>query len=133
MKGRRTARKLFIFVVDVVTVLLLGAGVYLLMRPESVARQVWREHRVVAESEKAAARLWSTLLKQASHLHNDESPADIIEISSYDCVFCRRTSPSVDSALNAGVKIAYLHLPSLESSAATGAAMAALCAESQGR
>lgn len=127
------ARRISRVAVDTLTALVLVAGVYLLLQPGSVLRQSWQEHRRAVKSDRVVARVWPMLRQQASDLHTGGEEAVIIEISNYDCVFCRRTSSSVDSVVDAGISVAYLHLPLRESSAAIGAAMAALCAERQGQ
>ena len=126
-------RKLATLVVDVMTLLALAAGAYLLAQPQSVLRMAWAAHRLEVASSQAAGTLWPSLAHQSVPLNFTSGEPRLIEISSYDCVFCRQTSPSVDSVMASGVSVAYLHLPSTESPNATGAALAALCAEGSGQ
>jgi protein-disulfide isomerase len=115
---------------DVLTVAFLGMAAYQFSAP---LRQQWAVRRATAASVAAAKRTWGQLLEFGSALADDKSPVRIVEISDYECPFCRKASAAVDSATRSGVQIAYIHYPLRIHPHAEAAAIAALCAEASGR
>ena len=87
------------------------------------------------EFNRKAEELWPQLQDSTSRLDQGIRPVGLVVFGDYECVFCRDTHPHV-SAVSGGdppVGIAYRHLVLRKGSAAEGAALAAVCAEQQGR
>ncbi len=57
----------------------------------------------------------------------------VVEFSDYECPYCRKSQPAVDSAVLRGVRVAYIHAPGPSHPKARPAALAAICADEQGR
>jgi protein-disulfide isomerase len=125
--------KLLKHTIDVVTVLVLVAAGYLMLRPGSALRTIWEQHQADRASVKATGRLWSDVTAATSHMAGDSVAIRIIEVSDYGCPFCRQVNAVVDSTVDAGVGIGFLNLPSASHPNSEGAAIAALCAEEEGR
>lgn len=96
-------------------------------------REKWAQHRSEAASVAVVKREWEDLRSASSALAGDPATVQVLEISDYECPFCRKASASVDSAVRAGLRVGYLHYPLSAHPHAEGAAIAALCAESSGR
>ena len=119
--------------VDVLIVGLIALSLYLVLRPESEARNAWARHRSEMQARKNLGRLWDAMVVEGSLLSGAKGDADLIEFSDYECPFCRRASASVDSAAAGGAGIIYLNFPIPSHAMAEGAAISALCAERSGR
>src|SRR5688500_12955733 len=118
---------------DLLTAVFAVVAVYLLMQPTSQLRMAWAERSESRESARIVERKWADLGEAASPLYRGTAPIEIVEVSDYECPFCRANSAGVDSAVAAGARIAYLHLPMARHPRAEGAALAALCAEESDR
>ena len=119
--------------IDVVTAAMLILAVFLFARPGSSLSRWWAARRAIAESRRLAEEHWSLLSTIGSRLSQTPGAPQVVELSDYECPFCRRSSPVVDSAVASGIRVAYVHLPSPAHRSAKGAAVAALCADEQGR
>jgi protein-disulfide isomerase len=120
-------------IIDILTLAALGFAAFLFLRPGSMLHSQLADRRARAETRKAIERHWTTLAGLGSSLSRDGGTPQVVEISDYECPYCRKTSPVVDSAIATGVRVAYLHLPLPIHPAAMGAALAALCAEQEGK
>jgi protein-disulfide isomerase len=119
--------------VDALTVLVVVLAVYIALLPGSQIRTAWAKHRSESGAKSAAKRLWSEIANVSSPLFTGNMAPDLVEASDYECPFCRSAQLSVDSAGSAGVRIAFLHVPSRTRPHAARAAVAAMCAENAGR
>jgi len=118
---------------DVLTVLVSLAAIAASVQPGSVARTIWTKYHDRIQYNRAVKYVWPKAAQEASPLFASAGPPDIVEISDYECPFCRATTASVDSAVRAGAKLALLQVPGPTHSMAEGAALSALCAEEAGR
>jgi protein-disulfide isomerase len=119
--------------IDLLTVGVLALALFLLVRPGSIAHTRWTEWRARLEAHQRVERHWNTVATLSTPLFPGGGPPQVVEVSDYECPFCRATSPAVDSAVASGVRVAYLHLPLPNHPAAKGAALAAICAEEEGK
>lgn len=126
---QRIYRLLKAHFMDIAIVAVLAVAVFSLSQP---LRSEWARRRVDAKSAHTVAQEWKDLASISSPLSGSAADAEILELSDYECPFCRRTSSSVDSAVASGVHIGYLQYPLHIHPHAEGAAIAALCAESSG-
>lgn len=118
---------------DVLTVVVLMIAVFLFVRPGSALHASVTQWRARRNMQGAVARNWDELAAVATPLYTGDGEPELIEFSDYECPFCRSASPSVDSAVAAGVRVAVVHLPLRIHPNARPAALTALCAESIGR
>lgn len=118
---------------DVLTAAVLGLAVYLLVQPSSALRTAWARQRADAATKRLAERLWEDLIAEGSALYDGAGRPQVVEVSDYECPYCRKVSASVDSAVLAGLRVALVHFPLQSHRFAEGAARAALCAERSGR
>lgn len=117
---------------DALTIALFLFAAYLLAQPGSQLRSAWARNRAQADAVDRAERFWHQVAAISSPLFAGTDPL-IVEVSDYECPFCRRNTFAVDSAVSAGARIGYLHLPLPSHPRAEGAAKAALCAEKAGQ
>jgi len=117
-------------VLDAAIAVILAVALFTLSKP---LRDGWARKRLDANAVHAVDREWADLISVSSPLSGSPSNADVLELSDYECPFCRRASSSVDSAIMAGVHVGYLQYPLRIHPHAEGAAIAALCAEASGR
>lgn len=119
-------------VLDVLTAVVLLVAAYFLVRPGSELRRSvsqWSARRTAA----AAIRShWEDAVALALPLYETGGSPDVIEFLDYECPFCRSAAATVDSAIDAGVKVAVVHLPLRIHRLAKPAAIAALCAARSG-
>lgn len=104
----------------------------MLARPASPLRAAWTHYRVTREQAAASRRLWSQVAAIATPLGVQHGAIEVVEVADYDCPFCRRVAPVVDSAIAAGLRIGYLDFPLPEHPNSKGAAVAGLCADRLG-
>ncbi len=115
----------------VLALVLLGA----ILLPGSPFRGVLSSWIADREFNRKAQELWPQLRETTSRLDEEMSPVGLVVFGDYECAFCRETHPHI-AALAGGdppVGIAYRHMVLRKGSAAEGAALAAVCAELQGR
>lgn len=115
---------------DALTVLALISSAYLMSAP---LRERWARGRAERASVAAAKREWENLRSEVSPISGDGTTVQVVEISDYECPFCRRSAAAVDSAVTSGLRIGYLNYPLAIHPHAEGAAIASMCAESSGR
>lgn len=124
--------------IDVLLNVLLGALVlgviFLTFQPGSPVRARWN----AATADRAVKRelkvSWQELADRGSRRDSSHSPTEIAEFSDYECPFCRKVEPIIDTAIARGiVTVSYHHFPLSIHPSADGAARASVCAESQGR
>lgn len=113
---------------DILTVFCFALAAYLVVQPGSRLRGMWDNYRANVLLSRGARQHWDELARVSTPLFNSADSATVIEISDFECPFCRASSPAVDSAVDAGLKIAYLNYPLESHPQAKGAATAALCA-----
>jgi protein-disulfide isomerase len=129
----KVLRKAAGLVVDALTIFILGICLWVALRPGSPVRLAWDNHRATVTTREAAARIWSRMVTVATPLYDGGDPPVAIEVSDYECPFCRRAAPLIDSALAVGARIAYIHMPRPSSSSGMAAARAGVCAASVGQ
>lgn len=120
--------------VNVATVGMLVVAGYGVLQPGSPVRSrvaaAWNSvtapHRIGA--------VWSDLTRDGARLGADSGVSLIVEFSDYQCPFCKRNQPIIESFVGtySGVTIVYRHLPLAGHHAAAGAARASICAEKSG-
>lgn len=113
-------------------VVVLVAALWLVLRPNGVVRTTigdWRlerQRRVILKAE------WQDLAGGSSRM--GAGKVGVVEFSDYQCPYCRLYQATIDSvagpetSLTVGVR----HFPLPTHPYATGAALAAICAEAQG-
>ena len=120
-------------VMDVLTLVLLAAAVWVSCLPGSRVR-VEVERMLKERHSLAATRAnWTALLQASSPLSANASAPTIVEFAYYECPFCRSSFGAVDSAPTLGVRVVYVNYPIKSHLHAYGAALAAVCADAQGR
>ncbi len=117
---------------DILSTALVCVALFLIAQPESQVRTLWRRHTSEMNLRAATAKAWPALSRTASPLWIGGGEAQVVEISDYECPFCRRNSTTVDSAVAAGIRVAYLHYPGPSHPQAKFAALAVICARAQG-
>lgn len=120
-------------ILDVLTVLALILAVLLFVRPGSALHASTTRWLATRSMQAAVERDWNELAAVAMPLYDGGGDPEIIEFSDYECPFCRAASPSVDSAVAAGVRVALVHLPLRIHENARPAALATICAGRVGR
>lgn len=117
----------------VASIAILATLAILLLNPWGVLGS-----RVIAgykgwQEERRIARIWNDLATAPSYLGPSPAPGRgvIVEFVDYDCPVCRTVAPAVSGATrNQQVSVIVRHVPSARGgSAATEAALAAICAE----
>ncbi len=116
-------------------VLVVGIGAVLVGRtgPLGDRYQSWRGARA---AEKAIGEHWEQLRSTTSRLDDGVAEVSLIEFADYQCPYCGRASEVVSALLdtNPTIGVAYRHLPLVAlHPQAEAAAIAAICAEMQGR
>ncbi len=126
-----TSRRHLLF--DALTLLLLVGALWISWLPGSRVRveveRFLKDRRSVAGIRKG----WEEALKSGSVIGGGEGSLTVLEIADYECPYCRSSFAAVDSAIAQGIRVVYLHYPLKTHTHAMGAAVAATCAESQGR
>jgi protein-disulfide isomerase len=115
---------------DGLTVVILAVAAYLASAP---VRERWARSRADRASIAMVRAEWAHLKSETLPLYNDSAEIQVVEISDYECPYCRRSAAAVDSAVASGVHVSYLNYPLSIHPHAEGAAIAALCAESAGK
>jgi protein-disulfide isomerase len=115
---------------DGLTVLVLVLAGYLVSAP---TRERWARSRADDASVALVRSEWTHLKSETLPLYEDSADIQIVEISDYECPYCRHSAAAVDSAVASGVRVSYLNYPLAIHPHAEGAAIAALCAGSAGR
>ena len=115
-------------VLDVATTVVLLVAAALLLRPDSILVSGVRSRVDRWSQDRAVVANWDSLVALSMPLYAGDGPPDVLEFSDYECPFCRAISPSVDSALAAGVKVGIVHLPLPNHRNARVAAKTAICA-----
>jgi protein-disulfide isomerase len=118
---------------DGLTVVTLAWAGYLISAP---ARERWARSRADHALVAVVRTEWARLKSETSALYKDSKDSadvQVVEISDYECPYCRHSAASVDSAVASGLRVSYLNYPLAIHPQAEGAAIAALCAGSAGR
>jgi hypothetical protein len=79
----------------------------------------------------AVASLWDSLVVLSDGLSSQWDDEGIIMVSDFECEYCRRSVPSVDSALAHGIGVRYLHLTRGAGTKSDEAARFAYCGASE--
>lgn len=117
---------------DVLTAVVLVLALVAFAQPGSVVRQTWARYRARVATSNALSLHWGAIVRHSIPMHADSSAPVVVEISNYQCPFCRLMSPIVDSALTAGLRISHLHASNPARPLADSAAVAAMCAARDG-
>lgn len=125
-------RRRRVSLLDGATVLILLFAVFAATRSGTPLRAQFDAYLAERRVTTAAREAWPSLSVLAAPLYDGKTSPDIVEISDYECPFCRAAQPVVDSARTRGLRIAMLHLPGPSHHRAAPAALAALCAEASG-
>lgn len=127
-------RRWFDRVLNALSICALVAIAYAMLRPGGMIREdlvAW----VKSRQERAALRTrWVELVGAGTRLGRSGGRVVAVEFADYECPYCRRIAPAVDSLLEANdsISIVFVHLPLSIHPAARGAAKASICAEEQG-
>lgn len=89
----------------------------------------WREKR---EMSVFLRDHWSMIASSASSTSDSGGTPEIVEITDYECPFCRLMHLRLSSLSNDPVTVGHLHFPLPSHSRSRTAALAAICAEHQG-
>ena len=119
------------------TLVLVGTTVltlFVLFGPRGVlGRRIgqWREDR---RGRAEVLKSWASLSQFAQRLGARTGAPILIEVSDYQCPFCRLTAPNVNTFLKAhpDVALGYVHFPLSIHKYARPAAIASLCADKAG-
>jgi len=96
---------------------------------------VWQAERAARNARAVAVgEAWSDLARVGQILGKQEADDIVVEVSDYECPYCRRTHPNVAEWLdsNPDAAILYVHLPLPSHPFAAEAAAAGICAEPLG-
>ncbi len=115
---------------DLLTGLLFLGALYLFMRPEGMVGAKWQQVASDRAMRRDVSGQWNDLVVLSQPLSRAHMEYDIIEFSDYECPFCRRSSPAVDSVVALGMGVGYIHMPLPAHPRAPEAALLALCAPS---
>jgi protein-disulfide isomerase len=115
---------------DLATLLVASLAIVIALQPTSAIRQSISRWMQAHRQNTAIASRWPEIEQTAVKLYDSSDPPLVVEVLDYQCPFCRQTSPSVDSAVVAGARIAVIHLPIRSHELAVPAALAALCTKS---
>lgn len=118
--------------IDLATLLVLAGAVALGVRSGSPLRSEWAQWKSERALLARIADHWPALVEAATRLYAGSRPPELIEVLDYQCPFCRKAAPAVDSLTNRGVRIGILHLPLPIHPNARAAALTALCAAREG-
>ena len=125
--------------VDVAALVLAGvfavAALFLLLRPGGLVRSEFdsmledRRRAHIVEEE------WGRLVQDAPGVGADGEPPSAVEFVDYQCAYCRQFHGTLDSILRASdaeFRLAIRHNPNPANQTARRAALASICAQSQG-
>lgn len=115
------------------TVGLLGVALVLSLQPNSAIRELWNQWRAKSTLGDALAEAWPLMERTAISMYAGAGGADIVLFSDYECTFCRQNAPIVDSILALGIRVKYIHTPAPSNPRARSAALAAVCADREGK
>ncbi|MBK8247366.1 MAG: thioredoxin domain-containing protein [Gemmatimonadetes bacterium] len=120
-------------VVDGITIAAFVGAAYLLSRPGSSLRVELDDHAWRRQIGRVANERWAELVKVAVGSRANSGEVDLIEVTDYQCPYCRRATAVVDSLEAVGIRVAYLHVPPPSRPMSHLGAIAAVCAEDQSR
>ncbi len=120
-------------ILGVLTLCILLVSVALLVRPGSAIHSSFNRWMAIRGIEREVGAQWDDLADAAMPLYDTPGTPEVIEFLDYECPFCRAASPSVDSAVAAGLRVAIIHLPIPTHQVAMPAAIATVCASKVGR
>lgn len=118
-----------------VNVLIVGALGFVLLGPNGLLGNAITKWRAEARIRNQIAEQWPALTTGGARLDTRGVAVRMVEFSDYQCPFCQRSAPAVERFLanHPEVGVVYRHFPLSFHPAAEGAALAAICAEAQGR
>jgi protein-disulfide isomerase len=118
----------------------LALGIALLVAFGALAAPGSRVRLAVTDQVRAATESiwvkanWKSLRLLGQPLGAPTRSEAVLEFADYQCPYCRRMAPLVDSLARAGtLNVRLIHVPIARHRAASGAARAAVCSEAQGR
>lgn len=120
----------------VVNIVLLVAVLYFALLPSGPIRQHlanWQQQR---EEARLVEQLWSALSSSTNLIGGDSTNIVLVEFGDFECPYCRRLRADLEefATMHPTMGIAYRHLPLRRiHPTAESAALAAICAGSQGR
>ncbi len=118
-----------------VNVLIVGALGFVLLGPNGLLGNAITKWRAETRIRNQIAEQWPALSAGGHRLDSGAASVRLVEFSDFQCPFCRRSAPAVERLLakHPEVGVVYRHFPLSFHAAAEGAALAAICAEAQGR
>lgn len=112
----------------------VAATVMLIHRPRSVVRAKFDQYMRSRSLHRVLRAEWPVISTSGSLLPGRDSAPLIIEFADYQCPFCRATEHVLDSLRKSGtVRVVYYQFPLTFHPLANSAALAAVCADEQGR
>jgi protein-disulfide isomerase len=122
-------------IVLVLNLVVVGLLLFVLLRRGGAVRTAFEEWRARRNLETAVREAWPSLSVSGQRLDRGVGPVRLIEIADYQCPYCRKQHPILESLLDAdsSIGVVLLHMPLSIHPAAPGAARASLCAAAQGR
>lgn len=130
-RGRNLSREDRFLRIATPALLILAA--FLFLRPSSLlGRRVslWYDRFT---SEREVERRWSELVRSSFKLYGSELDPELVVFSDFECPYCIANVPAVDSAVDAGALIGYIHVPAPRNVRAREAAVVAVCAAQRGQ
>lgn len=125
---RSTERMLLVF-----NAILVFALAFIVCRPGGLVRTTIGGWLARVHVRRTLDHVWATLPAHEGRLDAHGDSVMLLEFGDYQCPFCRRAYPSVDSMEGAhpGYGVAFIQFPLPIHPAAAGAARAAICADAQ--
>ena len=118
---------------DGLTAALFVGAVFVVLRPASPLRTAWATFESNRVAVNVVRHSRSTLDSVGSRLSGGSDSLMIVEVSDYQCTYCRAAASVVDDAAARGISVVYMNFPQSAKPGALNAATAALCADAAGR
>lgn len=114
----------------------LAIGVYAVLRPSGPGGHWIAEYKAEKRTRAILAQDWRTFASAGARVSREGAQVSVVEFADYECPFCRLADTKLEAyiAIHPGLGLEFVNYPIPElHPAATGAALAAICADKQGR